>query len=254
MKCQELVSKTIKSLTRQNVPTDQLVAQVLTLGAFKPVFKESQVPLFQFCFQKLEAADTIPKVFLVLKDYFSFFNYHIIEHIIKELGTVEDKDELQMYRYVFDRYVRRRIFECQPEFGPVSDTDHANIFVKLDSQYDYYTVAEVERFCHKLSKILCVSSQGTLRLCLINKGCFQLTFQVPIFVQQKIFPLSREQQMALEEEGVIQLVCGKYQFPGIDEKPQDTETTTDRKFGYVANYLYQGSVCIFRLLCMTSHR
>ena len=224
MQFQKLVSRTIKSLIRQNVPLDQLVAQVMTLGAFKPVFKKSQAPLFLFCFQKLQAADTIPKIFLILKDYFSFFNYHIIEHIIKELGTKKDKDKLQMYRYEFDRYARRRIFECQPEFGAVSDTDHANIFMKLDSQYDYYTVAEVERFCHKLSKILCVSSQGTLRLCLINEGCFQLTFQVPSFVQQEIFPLSREQELALEEEGVLQLICGKCQFP--DYSSQDNDITT----------------------------
>ena len=30
-----------------------------------------------------------------------------------------------------------------PEFGSVSDADHAAIFVKLDSQYDNYTVAQM---------------------------------------------------------------------------------------------------------------
>ena len=184
----------------------------MTLGAFKPVFKESQVPLFQYCFQKLEAADTIPKFFLVLKDYFSFFNYHIIEHIIKKLGTEEDKAELHRYKKDFDQYAKRRIFECIPEFGPVSDADHAEVFVKVDLQYENYTVAEVQMFRHKLSEILRVSSQGILRLCRVEKGCFQFTFQVPSFVQQKIFPLSREQEKALLVEGVIQLTCVDYQF------------------------------------------
>ena len=83
---QELVSSTIKSFQRRCIPLDDLVSHVMTLGAFDPVFKEPQVPVFQYCFQELTTVDTIPKVFLVLKDYFSFFNYHIIEHIIKELG------------------------------------------------------------------------------------------------------------------------------------------------------------------------
>ena len=63
---QELVSATIESFIRQNVSLDKLVSHVMTLGAFKPVFREPQVPLFQYCFKELKAADTIPKVFGVL--------------------------------------------------------------------------------------------------------------------------------------------------------------------------------------------
>ena len=210
---QELVSATIESLIRQKVPLDVLVSHVITLGAFEPVVKEPQVPLFQYCFQKLETADTIPKIFLVLKDYFSFFNYHIIEHIIKKLGTEEDKAELQRYKEDFNQYAKRRIFECLPEFGPVSDAGHADIFVKVDLRYENYTVEEVEVFRHKLSEILRVSSQGVLRLCRVEKGCFQFTFQVPSFVQQEIFPLSREQEKAVSVEGVIRFTCVDYQFP-----------------------------------------
>ena len=209
---QKLVSATIKSFERRCIPLDELVSHFMTLGPFDPVFKEPQVSLFQYCFHKLEAADTIPKVFLVLKDYFSFFNYHIIEHIIEELGTQEDKAELQKYKEDFNQYAKRRIFESLPQFGPVSNTDHADIFVKVDSQYENYTVAEIVRFRQKLSEILRVSSKGILRLCRVDKGCFQLMLQVPLFLQREIFPLSREQEMALEEERVIKLTCGEYQF------------------------------------------
>ena len=212
MRFQELLSATVKSLIRQNISQDELLIHVMALGAFKPVFKESQVPAFHHCFKELKAADTIPKVFLVLKDYFSFFNYHIIEHIIKELGTKEDKAELQRYKNEFNQYAKRRIFKCMPQFGPVSDADHADIFVKLDSQYDDYTVTEVKRFCHKLSEILHISSQGILRVCRVDKGCLQLMFQVPSFVQRDIFPLSREQERALAAMDVIRLTCGEYQF------------------------------------------
>ena len=209
---QKLVSATIKSFKRRCVPLDELVSHVMTLGAFDPVFKEPQAPVFRHYFEELKAADTIPKVFMVLNDYFSFFNYHIIEHIIEALGTQEDKAELQSYKEDFNQYAKRRIFECLPEFGPVSKVDHADIFVKLDSQYDNYTVAQIEGFRHKLSDILHLSSHGILHLCRVDKGCFQLMFQVPLFVQQKIFPLSRKQEKALAGIGVIKLTCGEYQF------------------------------------------
>ena len=202
----------MKSLIRQNVSRDELLIHVMALGAFKPVFKEPQIPAFHHCFKELKAADSILKVFLVLNDYFSFFNYHIIEHIIKSIGTEEDKARLQRYKEHFDQYTKRRIFKCIPEFGPISDTGHADIVVKLDSQYDDYTAAEVKGFCHKLCEILCVSSQGVLRLCRVDEGCIQLMFQVPSFVQQEIFPLGREQENALSATCVIRLRCGEYQF------------------------------------------
>ena len=206
------MSATIESLIRRNVSQDKLVSYVMTLGAFDPVLKEPQLPVFRYCFKELKAASTIYEIFMVLNDYFSFFNYQLIEHIIKSLGTEEDKAELQRYKKDFNQYAKRRIFECLPEFGPVSDADHADIFVKVDSQYENYTVAEIEEFRHALSEILFVSSQGILRLCRVDKGCFQLMFQVPSLVQDKIFPLSTEQERALAAVAVIRLTCGEYDF------------------------------------------
>ena len=89
---------------------------------------------------------------------------------------------------------------------------HADIFVKIDSRYENYTLAEIVDFSQELSNLLGLSSKGVLRLCWVQKGCFQLTFQIPLFVKEEIFPLSSEQERALAAEGVIRLTCGKYQF------------------------------------------
>ena len=210
MQFQELVSATMESLIRQNVSLDRLVAHIMTLGAFDPVYIKPQLPLFHDRHNELKAADTIPKIFLILKDYFSFFNYDIIEHIINVLGRGEDKANLQKYKNQFDHYVRRRIFQCGPHLE--SETDHPNIYVKLDSRYDNYTGAEIKRFCRKLSETLHVSSKGIMHLCQVDEGCIQLTFQVPSFVQEKVFPLSKEQEKALAAMGVMELTCGEYQF------------------------------------------
>ena len=169
IKFQKLVSATITSFKEQCVPLDDLVSSVMALGAFDPVFMESQVPGFHHYFKELKAADTITKVFMVLNNNFSFFNYHILEHIIEELGTEEDKQRLKTYKQHFNHYAKRRIFECPSEFGPVGDTGYADICVILDAQHEQYTVAEIELFCHKLSEIVCVSSQGILCLCRVEK-------------------------------------------------------------------------------------
>ena len=211
MQFQKLISATIKSLDRQNVSPDKLLCHVMAMGSLKPVFEKPQVPALHHCYNELKAAKTVYESFLVLKDYFSFFNYHIIEHIIEELGTEDDKAKLHRYKEDFNQYAKRRIFECLPELGPVSDVNHADIFVKVDSHYENYSVAEIEGFRHKLSEILHLSSQGILRLCRVDKGCFQLMFQVPSFVQQEILPLTREQERALAAMGVIRITCGEYQ-------------------------------------------
>ena len=209
---QKLVSATIQSLEEQKVPLTKLRTHMMTLGAFDPVYKESQVPAFYHHFKDLEKAAGVSDIFWILKDFFSFFNYEIIEHIITELGTEKDKQNLQTYKEQFDQYAKRRIFECPPCFGLVSEENHAEIFVKVDSKYENYTVKEVKKFCWQLCKIHGVTSHGLFRLCQVEKGCLRFMFQIPSFVQEKIFPLSREQEMSLAEEGIIRLTCGKYQF------------------------------------------
>ena len=142
----------------------------------------------------------------------SFFNYHLIEHIIDMLGTEEIKAELKKYKTNFQEYAKRRVYECPSQFGPVSKVGHADIIVKIDSRYENYTLTEIEDFGQELSDLLEVSSKGVLRLCWVQKGCFQLMFQIPSFLKEEIFPLSREQERALAAKGVIRLTCGEYQF------------------------------------------
>jgi len=208
-KFEHVKSVAMRSLMRRGVTVDELLSHLTILETFDPVKKE---PISPTCYADVMNAQTIPKVFIALSNYLSFFNYDILDQIITELGTEEDKRELQKYKDNFQMYAKRRIYECSPQFGPVSETDHADIFVKVDSHYESYTVVELQDFQNKLSALFRISSQGILRLCRVEKGCFQLMFQVPSCVQQKIFPLSSEQERALVAKKVIKLTCGNYKF------------------------------------------
>ena len=209
---QQLFSTVYKSLCKQNVPVTKLVTHLLSLGALDPISKQSQKPLLQTFFQELRNAGSIEDVLWVIRDYFSFFNYHVIEHIVNGLGTDQDKVELQTYKEQFCQYSKRRIYECPPVYGPMSRADHADLVLKVDSAYEQFTVEELENFEYRLTKIFQVSPQNVLRLCRVEEGCLQLMFQVPSFVQREIFPLSSEQESALVEESVIRLTCGDYMF------------------------------------------
>ena len=207
-----LHSRVYKSLCEQNVSVDKLITHLLSLGAFDPVYKDSQKPALQTFFQELQNAGSVERVLFIIRDYISFFNYHVMEHIVDGLGTDQDRVELQNYEKEFDEYSKRRVYECPPEYGSKSSSDHADLVVKVDSVYEEFTVKELKKFQYRLSRILHVSPQSILRLCRVEEGCLQLIFQVPSFVQQEIFPLSSEQESALVAEGVIRLTCGDYQF------------------------------------------
>ena len=207
-----LHSTVYESLRQRNIPVERLVVHLLSLGAFDPVFKNSQKPMFQTFSQDLRTAGSIEDVMLVIEDYFSFFNYHVIEHIVNKPGTDQDRMQLQDYKKEFDEYSKRRIYECPPVYGSMSKANHSELVVKLDSVYEKFTVKELKKFEYRLSRIFCVSPQSVLHLCRVEEGCLQLIFQVPSFVQQEIFPLSREQVRALAAEGVIRLTCGDYKF------------------------------------------
>ena len=57
-----LHSRVYKSLCEQNVPVDKLVAHLLSLHAFDPVYKDSQKPALQAFFQELRNAGSIEEV------------------------------------------------------------------------------------------------------------------------------------------------------------------------------------------------
>ena len=212
MQFQYLVSTTLTSLEKRCVKVHKILSHLMKFEMYDPVLKDSKAPVLHQQFINLEKADSIDDIFWILKDYMSFFNYHLIEHIIIVLGTEEDKAELKKYKMNFQKYAERRVYECPPQFGPVSNADHADIFVKVDSRYEDFTVIEIEVFSQKLSELLNVSTKGVLCLCTVEKGCFQLTFQVSPLVKEEIFPLSSEQERALAAEGVIRLIYGEYQF------------------------------------------
>ena len=233
-----LRSRVYESLCVQNISVSKLVTHLLSLGALDPVSKECQKPLFLTYSQELRNAGSIEDVLWVIGDYFSFFNYHVIEHIVIELGTDQDRVELEKYKNEFDEYSKRRIYECPRDYGPMSKTDHANLVMKLDSEYENFTVKELKKLECRLSRIFCVSPQSVLRLCQVDKGCIQLIFQVPSFIQQEIFPLSSEQEMSLAVEGVTKLTCGSYQFvaevskilPTINSLVQYVNTSEENMF------------------------
>ena len=238
---QTLLNTIMDSLETRQIPVKRIITQIMAFGAFDPVHQEPDQPILKHELSKLraEAGTSIDDIQYVVLKYSSFFNYHIVEQIIKTLGTQEDKTELEKYERVFMEYAERKVVECPTQVALIDDINQAMIFVKLDDSYDKCTVSHLKLFVGKLSEVLNLRD-GVLQLVTVKSGCFELTFQVPLFVQQATFPLSLEQEKSLAQLGVLKLCSGSYTYScsqsddkvdvgddGRHDKPDDDDSAIE---------------------------
>ena len=214
----DLTHYTIKSIVSSCVSVKEIHTRLSGLGAYKPIHKKD--PLLRDKLDEIERAENVENVFNILHNYYSLFNYHIIEKLIDWFGTPEDKKRLQTYTEHFETFCKRMTFECPPDiFGRVMK-GKTDIVVKVEESWGPAKGCPLEtvlRLRNCLGDILGVEP-STLYLCRIDEGCVELLFQVPSFVGEDIFPLSIEQERSLTSVGVIRLTCGSYIFPQHHEE------------------------------------
>ena len=195
-KFQKLLSTTTKSLKHKNVSISDLHCHLVGLGALPPAYKDLDLPEFRRRFPELIKSKTIEEAMSVIGNYCSFFNYRMIEHIINNLGTEQDQNNLSEYTNDFNEYAKQLVIECPSEVGETSE-GLANVYVTLDKTYDSYTLNSLELFVDELRKILNISSGAVFKLCYIARGSLKLTFQLPYSVLGDLFPLNENQRAAL---------------------------------------------------------
>ena len=157
---------------------------------------------------ELRKSESIDDAMSVISNYCSFFNYRIVERIIDNLGTEQDRKNVSNYKEEFIKYARRHVFKCPSEVGQISETGHADMFVTLDVTYDSYTINHLCALVSNLQRVLKIPAEQ-LKRCRIMPGSLKLLFQIP---QQAIFPLSSDQKSELTGLGVVEISCRDYQF------------------------------------------
>ena len=209
----KLVANMYQSLISRNVSKESLVACLMGFSCLTKVFIDPEMSRFRKHRRQFEdPSTTVTKVWNIIGDYFSFFDYDILELIADTLGTDEDKQNMTGYKEDFLVYASRRLFIEIPSENDLSPSKwKVLMFVIIDSSYDDCEIGHLKRLQTNLSKIFNLS-EGILQLRRVRKGSVQLVFEIPDFIANKIFPLSPDQESALQELGVVQLDCGDYHF------------------------------------------
>ena len=200
----ELVDSTCVSLKMREKTAEELVRCALNIivnnnseAAPLTLLKEHQ--------EELKSATTVDGVFIALIPHMSFFNYGILEHIIVNLGSDNDKESLANYLSKFNTFCQRRVFEVFPLRVGVSGTEKGKVkkFAALLTEYDNKaTLMDIKRAKRKLANLLGLKSSA-LTLQIIDSGSVLLVLSLPTFIADGIFPLDPIRTRYLKENGFV---------------------------------------------------
>ena len=124
----------INSFQHQGIDPRKLATAILVLTEYDdPAIGK---PLLERDKEALLKAQTIDHTFDILRPHMTFFNYEILEFLIEEMGSSNDKQNLQKFLQEFRRFCRRSVFEI-----PANVLGHST-----------EKVIDQQRFCVKITK------------------------------------------------------------------------------------------------------
>ena len=210
-----LVTRTRDSV-EERITVRNFAGSILALGAYEPAPGERDRSLLDEHREEINRATTISELFNILCAYWNYLSYEVLEYIIEHYGTSDDTERLTRYNEELCRFCERRIFELPLPAsgngaGSALSPRQEKFVVKLNVREDI-TSQELRQIKGRIARILNVKP-ATLIIHSVDLGCVQLTFLIPKFVAQEIFPLSEKQTSALSRDAsVVRLVCGDYLF------------------------------------------
>lgn len=145
---------------------------------------------------------SVGQVFRKMAKFVSFFDFDLLDSLIKELGSDTIKRKFEEYKESFESFSRRRVYECPNNaFGSVEESE--KVFVlKTDKIIEDLTVDEIKRLKYRVNKIL---ANKLIQFLHVEEGCVKLTFRT---FQEDGFTITEEQRKALCEVGITQITYG----------------------------------------------
>ena len=205
-----LTAKLRKSLRQRQITPAMLADCLMDVQSVPPTAKNEQLKLRDH-YRDIKSAEDITGAFEILRNYSSFFDYGIIELIVQNCGCDEVKEKLISYKDSFEHYCKCHVFEC-PIYSQ-KNSNSSDVVVKLEeiAELERYTLKSLKQLEVRLAEMLGITNR-TLRVCDVEKGCLQITFQIPSIFEEAIFPLSVEVEHQLVTLGITNLSCGEYHF------------------------------------------
>ena len=156
-----------------------------------------------------EDCDTIDKLLDEAQQHWSFFDYDLIQLLIDSVFEEEHHLIVRLKAYItdFKEYARRRICECPSSvFEDEKKNGKVIVFKIEECNFETMTVGELKKLCFRLNSAI---GSYKLRLLKTDPGCVQLTFRALPSADEMIQKLTREEQQALRNMGVLSITYGE---------------------------------------------
>ena len=152
----------------------------------------------------------VSELFTVISNYSSFFNYNLVEDIIKILKYEEGKILMEKYKQDFADYVKRRVTDCPSGIG-MKGTKHVCIQVQLDESFADCRLEHILTLGKDICKILGIKFYK-LQVEGAKPGSVCIVFHL---VAEDVFPLSEKQLHEFEtlrymKAKILSISCGSY--------------------------------------------
>ena len=170
-------------------------------------------PNLQTVFKKCK---TIDKIFKKGRKYWSYFDYEPIQSLITCLFGKKHNLRTRLTEYFehFKSFASRRVAECPSTIHGKRKEDEKVLVFKIEEiTYQGLTMNELKLLCFRLN-----SAIGSYHLSLLSTSdsCIQLTFRTHLQRKDKKFELSKKQQEALRDVGVISVSYGALEYNLVD--------------------------------------
>ena len=156
---------------------------------------------------EIKSCSSIAEILLILSDYWSWINYDLLRTIIDELGTSDDKNNIESYiTYTLDPFLERSLTKIPGSaYGCFEIKNCTKLVLKIGTDMQSHSASSARRIKKKIAHHLGLEYHSLLLAC-IEDGCLQVTFLTPKIVIDTIFPLSQELLYSLS---VLSLDGGK---------------------------------------------
>ena len=201
-----LVNHTLDSFVKKEVSLKRILVWLKQLEVYKPLKKP--LPLLSKRMKTINKAEDMEQLFDILTEYWSWYNYHLLEKLIHEFG---DEAELNKYIGELTTFLTKQLVESQDSFrfGTRCGKGLKPMLVKVDRAWEGIRLEQIWEFHYNIATILKLPPH-VLYLSSVSKGCICLKFMIPYSISGYAIPLRTSQKKALAEAGVFMLKCGTY--------------------------------------------
>ena len=233
----------IKPLTLASALLDLTISEESSNG-------NSGIPLLKEKEGALMSAKSVHDIFHVLRPHMNFFNYEILQFLIKGKGSKEDKMALSVFLKKFEEFCKRHVFEvpftvysngqssdspiaeqrlhvkitrlfkavllthdASKSVPPVGDNAHCQV-EKICSNELGINLEDAKNIQRKIAKILKLKPSSLFLDC-ISEGSVILTFLLPICIS--LAGIDHNPDIALLSSNGIFILCGPPGKPELKE-------------------------------------